>query len=898
MKHTPPPSRTHASRARIKGAPLKGALSLALAVSLAGIVPASALANEQDAINAWVNDSESKQYAYGSSGGDEPVDTSLPDNFDLREKGVVTPVKFQNPWGTCWGFAAIAAAETSILSELGVTYDQTTSAENPNGLDLSERHLSYFSYASAPEAAGSQEGEGFINPTDNKNAAFNRGGSPLYATTMFSAGIGPLPENLAPYQGEKADGSIWIVCNAKSTSGTDCGAITIREEEYEAKKAEYAKQGITLTKSCYASTYTDDDGNAGVPIDWSLSDELWNLSTFELEESSILPELRVLDENGNYTGYSQEAMNAIKRELVAGRAVSTTYCSDTSTPEDLNNNDFPASYMNFVEKKDGAVYDVDWTHYTAQVADINHAVTIVGWDDDYPAKNFSGLGTDDKKHQPQGNGAWLVKNSWGSDTEDFPNNNSWGNVENGVHTGYFWLSYYDQSISMCETFDFDTDSYGYHDGSTYDEDANAHMFLIDQYNYLLVDNVLALGTEDKASTANVFTAEEDRTVRTLTCETVKPDTTVTYELYLLDSADADPTSGTLAYSYTTDEPYEYGGYHRHIMPEDAWVPMREGQTYAVVVTQYCETDHQYYQSVASNQYTDLEIDENDPQWQQAYEAGWNLTLLTYVTQVYNELAQDYVKNNTEGITSVDEIPADEQEKLNDEAAETVTTEKYYLDLLDQGAQQIANNLIQQQTTSYNAVVNEGESYTCVNGEWTDWTKVTPTLKAENEGVTYDNFPIKAFAEARDWASIDTLSSLLARVEAAEQALANVRVSVNGTDVPAGTLWVTQDAYDALAAAIAHARELLAGAGDNFTTVLLSTTPGQADAEATLTALEQQLAAFNGTAADGSGATDGSLLAKTGDSAHGAATAAAALAALAGAVAITQVSRRRSARRNR
>ena len=35
---------------------------------------------------------------------------ALPSSYDLRDKGVVTPVKRQNPWGTCWGFAAIAAS--------------------------------------------------------------------------------------------------------------------------------------------------------------------------------------------------------------------------------------------------------------------------------------------------------------------------------------------------------------------------------------------------------------------------------------------------------------------------------------------------------------------------------------------------------------------------------------------------------------------------------------------------------------------------------------------------------------------------------------------------------------------------------------------------------------------
>ena len=62
--------------------------------------------------------------------------TDFPESFDLRNvdgTSYVTKVKLQNPFGTCWGFAATAAAETSILGNDEIRGDHT--AEN---MDLSE----------------------------------------------------------------------------------------------------------------------------------------------------------------------------------------------------------------------------------------------------------------------------------------------------------------------------------------------------------------------------------------------------------------------------------------------------------------------------------------------------------------------------------------------------------------------------------------------------------------------------------------------------------------------------------------------------------------------------------------------------------------------------------------
>ena len=91
--------------------------------------------------------------------------------------------------------------------------------------------------------------------------------------------------------------------------------------------------------------------------------------------------------------FDAEANDDIKRALIETGAVEVGIAAEQSLPDDTGTGEF-TNYNEWCQYNDTDPYQA------------NHVVTIVGWDDDYPASNFSG-----QAGAPDGNGAWLVKNS-------------------------------------------------------------------------------------------------------------------------------------------------------------------------------------------------------------------------------------------------------------------------------------------------------------------------------------------------------------------------------------------------------------------------------------------------------------------------------------------------------
>ena len=698
----------------------------ALAACLAFTLPANALASADGA-------------------GASTLDPA--DRLDLRERGVVTPVKLQDPWGDCWSFAIIAACETSLLSDMGCTYEET-------GLDLSELQLvaSVFRVGGVPASVdAAQAGEGYHNSSANPNAGINRGGYPSYGSTMFASGIGPVLEEDAPYRNKGLVGSdddIPIVSCKVVYNETDPATGANKEGFLDLSETQVARaeQQIadgddscafkSVTRLNYSGNYLDAQGEMAY-TDWTVSDELYTSSLYNLKDGNILPDTRVLDAAGTCTGTDLAAVRAIQGELQKGRGVSVACCSDQSVADPESGQ---AAYIN----------EKTWAHYTYETKGSNHTVCIVGYDNGYAKDNFGG---GDASKQPPADGAWLVKNSWGAETEQFPNEdpqsaivegaNGWGIVENGKHTGYFWLSYYDKSLDCFESYDFDIDV-----------DEDEEQYYIDQYDYLPESEAVSLSSEGRISSANVFTASADISVTTLSCATCVPNTKVKYELYLLDDEAASPTDpkhSTLA--ATLEDAYEFAGYHRSKFADEAdWVAMKSGQRYSVVVTQQCLDNGLYYQGVAVGdgvKPTPAEVAAYEEEKKVAaegeyYDLLYSSALARFSKESDPETGQVYTKEKAEKLA---------KEKARRELAS---------DKVVKAVQKTVDEAVDIYENAYSvAVVNAGESWSgeladgadasqpsSQSTEWTDWTTAVkePVEEGRDGKVVADNAPIKVFAK--------------------------------------------------------------------------------------------------------------------------------------------------------
>ena len=432
-----------------------------------------AASNDEDERDAAKSDAaveaDVTPHKFGARGTDDPVapltihdqneepdlsaQAALPASYSSVSKGYVTPVRDQNPFGTCWAFSTMAAIESSML-RTGITLGKTK-----NNLDLSERHLAYFAYNTVADPLGGTTGDSTYCIGDEQYDYLDEGGYSTIAMLTLASWEGVAAESTAPYSALVNDSYGY------KTPSFD------RLSEVKLANSLARKDFVHVSRSYY------------VPM-------------------------------------SDRA--DVKRAIQNYGAVQTSYCHSDA----------------FYNYSKGA-------YYCPYTFNTNHAITIVGWNDNYSKSNFS--------TKPSSNGAWLVKNSWGTD---------WGN------DGYFWISYADQSL------DYNAVAYTV-------ERTSKHQHVY-QYDGSASNWSGYLPSGGKI--ANVFTAKANATGEQLEAVSfVLWDTNVNYSIQIYKNPGlSNPASGTKLLSSPLTGKTTYQGLYKVDLSTPA--KLASGNRYSVVIT--------------------------------------------------------------------------------------------------------------------------------------------------------------------------------------------------------------------------------------------------------------------------------------------------------------------------
>ena len=179
----------------------------------------------------------------------------------------------------------------------------------------------------------------------------------------------------------------------------------------------------------------------------------------------------------------------------------------------------------------------------------NHSVNIVGWDDTFSASKFN--------PKAPGNGAWLIRNSWGS--SDYSIN------------GYFWLSYYDNTIYPTA---YAIDAVSSSNSEYYDNNY--------QYDGSSASGSYIYSNSSSIKVANVFkTHNTNEILKAVSFETANTNLSYTIKIYKNLKKLNNPTSGTLISSATTSGKTSLEGIYTVKLANP--VNLAKNETFAIVI---------------------------------------------------------------------------------------------------------------------------------------------------------------------------------------------------------------------------------------------------------------------------------------------------------------------------
>ena len=260
----------------------------------------------------------------------------------------------------------------------------------------------------------------YLNQTDFKSLIYNE--EIPYELINSTIIYEELPEKfdlrdyewVTPVRNQGNKGYCWVfgICGALESALLKSTGLTF-------DISENTLGNMLIKYSKYGSIMMNEGGNSYLAITsliaWlGTTDTMFDTYDEYGKLSAVIPELNdihiqdiiKIDSRKNSTDNTP-----LKEALIKYGALAVSYYATNEAP-----------YFN--EKTGG--------HYYNNGTNANHGVTLIGWDDTYSKDNF--LIT------PPGDGAWIIKNSWGTDSGK---------------EGYYYISYYDTSFATSsESFGF------------------------------------------------------------------------------------------------------------------------------------------------------------------------------------------------------------------------------------------------------------------------------------------------------------------------------------------------------------------------------------------------------------------------------------------------------------
>ena len=381
--------------------------------------------------------------------------TVLPQNYDARDEGIVTSVKYQGEFGICWAYSLVSVAETQYLKK--------GYASNPSDVDFNELQMAYGFYHRQNDPLNLTLNDKITSVGDNSDNAYLLVGGNHMLSSYYLAQWGSLVNEAA-------------FPNANS---------------------------FASLPNDLASKYNYDD------------------VSFVMKDAIYLP---------------NDDINAIKEAIYKYGSVATAYYSSQE-------------YYN------------PYIFHDDEGMTVNHAVTLVGWDDTISKEAFAD--SNDEGKLPSRDGAWIMKNSWSTYAGE---------------EGYFYLSY-DMMLDTTTAFDFEK------------REAYDHNYFYDGGYQILYDNPYGLKS---LPVANVFQAQDvsANKVEVLSAVSVgiaSSQTNYSVQIYRLKDNFKSPQDGEAMLDNPVSGYVEYPGSYSIELNEE--VELNPGESFAVVVT--LDSQHPY-----------------------------------------------------------------------------------------------------------------------------------------------------------------------------------------------------------------------------------------------------------------------------------------------------------------